>query len=131
MTDPSSTLLPAPQPHSVTAPHPHNVTAPQSPTVNTQTPPQIKGLLTKDHALETNGIKYLAYCFARAHSEASYSCYDSDDGGCGLEDVKRKVIDECKSKISRMAGYVTMVTYDVLYFYVTCRCTINCIYAYQ
>ena len=123
MTDPSSTLLPAPQPHIVTAPHPHIVTAPQPhivtaphpPTVNTQTPPHIKGLLTKDHAVETNGIKYLAYCFARAHSEASYSCYDSDDGGCGLEDVRRKVIDECKSKISRMAGYVAMVMYDVLY----------------
>lgn len=110
MTDPSSTLLIAPLPHTVTAPHSHTVTA--------HTPPQLKGLLTKDHAVETNGIHYLAYCFARAHNEASYSCHGNGDDGCGLEDVKQKVIDECKSKISRMAGYVAMVTYEVVHVHV-------------
>ena len=89
MNDPSASL--------VTVSHPHTVT--QSTTSHID-----KGLLTKSHAVETNGVKYLAYCFARARNEGSYSCHANYGLPEDVQTVRSKVIDECLGKITKMTG---------------------------
>lgn len=87
MSNPASTVVTAPPPHS-NAPSHH----------------LHKELLTQAHTVETNRLLYLAYCFARAQNEASYSCHGDYGLGEDVQTVRSKVIEICKENIAKMAG---------------------------
>ncbi len=86
MSNPASTLVTAPPPHSNAPSLLH------------------KELFTQAHVVETNRLLYLAYCFARAQNEASYSCHGDYGLGEDVQTVRSKVIEVCKEKIAKMAG---------------------------